>query len=76
MLNNECCKEFKEAIRVNEMTYELIASDNYWRNIAEKVIQTAKSHVILVPCGYNPNFPMHLWNLLIPQMEIQLNLLW
>ena len=28
-----------------------------------------------VLCGVDPNLPMHLWDLLIPKMEIQLNLL-
>ena len=74
MLNNECSEEFKEAIRDNKMTYELVPADDHRRNIAERAIQTAKSHVISVPCGCDPDFPMHLWDLLISQMEIQLNL--
>ena len=75
MLDNECSEEFKEATKDNDMTYELVPPDDYQRNIAERVIQTAKSHVISVLCGCDPNFPMHLWDLLLPQMEIQLNLL-
>ena len=74
VLNNECSEEFKEAIRDNKMTYELVPADDHRQNIAERAIQTAKSHVISVLCGCDPNFPMHLWDLLIPQMEIQLNL--
>ena len=74
MLGNECYEECKEAIRANKMTYELVPADDHRRNIAEKAMQTAKSHVISVLCGCDPDFPMHLWDLLIPQMEIQLNL--
>ena len=74
VLDNECAEEFKDAIRANKMTYELVPADDHRRNIAERAIQTAKSHVISVLCGCDPNFSMHLWDLLIPQMEIQLNL--
>ena len=52
----------------------MIPADDDRRNIAERAIQTAKSHVISVLCSCDPDFPMHLWDLLIPQMEIQLNL--
>ena len=70
VLNNECSKEFKEAIKDNKMTYQLVPPDDHQRNIAERAIQTAKSHIVSVLCGVDPNFPMHLWDLLIPQMEI------
>ena len=75
VLDKECSAEFKKAIRDNQMTYELVPPDDHRRNIAERAIQTAKSHVISVLCSCDPNFPMHLWDLLLPQMEIQLNLL-
>ena len=76
MLDNECSAEFKKAIKDNEMTYQLVPPDDHRQNIAERAIQTAKSHVVSVICGTDPNFPMHLWDLLLLQMEIQLNLLW
>ena len=56
--------------------YELVPRDDHQRNIAERAIQTAKSPVISVLCGCDLHFPVHLWDLLLPQMEIQLNLLW
>ena len=70
VLDNECSEEFKETIRANKMTYELVPADDHRRNIAERAIQTAKSHIISVLCGCDPVFPMHLWDYLIPQMEI------
>ena len=75
ILDNECSNEFKEAIKDNDMTYQLVQADDHRRNIAKRAIQTAKSHVISVLCGCDPNSPLHLWDLLIPQMEMQLNLL-
>ena len=74
VLDNECSEEFKEAIKDNKMTYQLVPPDDHQRNVSERLIQTAKSHIVSVLCGADPNFPMHLWDFLIPQMEIQLNL--
>ena len=66
VLDNECSAEFKEAIRDNQMTYELVPPDDHRRNIVERAIETAKSHIISVLCGCDPNFPMHLCDLLLP----------
>ena len=74
ILDNECSEEFKAAIKVNKVTYQLVPADDHRRNIAARAIQRAKSHIILVQYGCDPNFPLHLWHLLMPQMEIQLNL--
>ena len=58
------------------MTYQLVPADDHRQNIAERAIQTGKSRAISILCAADPNFPMHLCDLLIPQMEIQLNLIW
>ena len=76
VLDDKASTELKQTIKDNGMTYQLVPPDDHRRNINERSIQTAKSHVISsVLCGVDPNFPMHLWDLLIPQMEIKLNLL-
>ena len=75
VLDNECSAEFKKAIRANNMTYELTPADDHIRNIAEKAIQTFKDHVIAILCGTNDVFPMHLWERLLPQAEMTLNML-
>ena len=74
VLDNEASVELKQTIKDNVMTYQLVPYDDHQRKIAERVIQMTKSHVISVLYGVDPNFPMYLWDLLIPQMEIQLNL--
>ena len=74
VLDSECSEDFKEAIKDNKMTYQLVPPDDHQQNITERAIQTAKSHIVSVLCGADPNFPMHLWDFLIPQMEIWLNL--
>ena len=75
VLDNEISEEYKEAIRNNEMTYQLVPPHDHRRNIAEKAIQTFKSHLIAVLCGTAENFPLHLWDRLLPQTEKTLNML-
>ena len=44
-------------------------------NAAERAIRTFKAHFIAILAGVAPDFPRHLWDLLLPQTEITLNLL-
>ena len=75
VLDNECSKEFKEAIRSNGMTFQLADAHDHRRNVAEKAIQVFKAHFISILCGTDENFPMHLWDRLLEQAEHTLNML-
>ena len=56
VLNNEASAEFKKEIKQHNMTYELVPKGMHRHNIAEKAIQTWKSHTIGVLSGlpYRP----------------------
>jgi hypothetical protein len=45
------------------------------RNAAERAIRTFKEHVVAGLSSVDPNFPFHLWDRILPQAEITLNLL-
>ena len=45
------------------------------RNIAERAIQTYKSHFISTLAGVSDDFPIHQWHELVPQIVLTLNLL-
>jgi hypothetical protein len=75
IMDNECSKEFKATIKKNNMTYQLVPPHNHQRNLAEKAIQTFKAHFISILCGTDTNFPLHLWDWLLPQAEHTLNML-
>ena len=51
ILDNECSAEFKERIKLNNMTYQLVPPHDHRRNIAEKAIQVFKAHFISILCG-------------------------
>ena len=75
MLDNEAPEELKTAIRESGCTVELTPADMHRRNVAEKAIQTFKSHFIATLAGVSDTFPIHQWDELIPQVVLTLNLL-
>jgi hypothetical protein len=49
--------------------------DTHKWNLAERAIQTFKSHFIAILAGVDPTFTMNLWDHLVPQAVLTLNLL-
>ena len=57
------------------MDYQLVPPDVHRRNAAERAIRTFKNHLIAGLCSVDPKFPLHLWDRLLPQALLTLNLL-
>ncbi len=77
ILDNEASTTYKEAITFKWNTkFQLIPPDMHCRNQAERTVCTFKNHFLLILAGVNPAFPPYLWDLLLPQAELTLNLLW
>lgn len=74
VLDNEASTAFKAAIKTN-CDLQLVPPDTHRRNLAERAIQTFKSHLIAILAGVNEFFSMQLWDRLIPQAVLTLNLL-
>lgn len=75
MLDNEISKEYRKAIIAQEIVPERVPKEAHRRNAAEKAIQIGKSHIKSCLAGCDPSFPMHLWDRLLPQIELTCNLL-
>ena len=75
ILDNEISEEYKQAIRDNGMQYELVPAGQHRRNVAEKAIQTWKSHLISVLCGVAESFPMNIWEQILEQVDMTCNML-
>jgi hypothetical protein len=75
ILDNDALALFKESIKTN-CDLQLVPLDTHWRNLAEHAIQTFKNHLIAILAGLDPSFPMTLWDRLLPQTILNLNLLW
>ena len=57
------------------LTMELVPPGCHRRNAAGVAIQNSKAHFLNVLAGVAHDFPMQLWDRLLPQTEITLNLL-
>ena len=75
MLEKECSTDFKQSIEENELEYELVPKRQHIRNIAEQALQTRKAHTIGTLSGIADNSPLGLWDELLPQLNMQVNLL-
>jgi hypothetical protein len=57
------------------MNYRLVPPHCHRTNAAEQAIITFKEHLKSGLATVDPDFPIHLWDRLLPQEEITLNLL-
>ncbi|EED95555.1 predicted protein [Thalassiosira pseudonana CCMP1335] len=76
VLDNEISDSMKNLIRdEHRMQLELVPPGCHRRNAAEVAIRNFKAHFLSVLAGVSPDFPLQLWDRLLPQTEITLNLL-
>ena len=57
------------------MKLELVPPGCHRRNAAEAAIQNFKAHFLSILAGVSDDFPMQLWDCLLPQADITVNLL-
>ena len=74
-LDNECSDALKDFLTAETVDYQLVPPGMHRRNAAERAIRTFKNHFIAGLCSVDKNFPLHLWDKLVPQAESTLNLL-
>jgi hypothetical protein len=74
-LNNEASTALKNFFTAQNIDYQLVPPHCHRRNAAERAIRTFKEHFVAGLSSVDPSFPMHLWDRLLPQAEITLNLL-
>ena len=74
ILDIECSNAMKEVIK-QECELELVPPGCHRRNIAEIGIKIFKNHLISILEGVDSSFPMSLWDKLLPQAELTINLL-
>eukprot|EP00804_Cyclotella_cryptica_P000193 CCRYP_016175-RA/>CCRYP_016175-RA protein AED:0.26 eAED:0.26 QI:0/0/0/0.6/0.75/0.8/5/0/1027 len=76
VLDNEASAEFIRTITQDwKATYQLVPPDIHRRNLAKRAIQTFKAHFLSVLAGVSNSFPNYLWDKLLPQTQLTLNLL-
>jgi hypothetical protein len=74
-LDNEASKLLKTYLHQQDITFQLVPPYSHRRNSAERAIRSFKDHLIAGLCSTDKSFPMHLWDILLPQAVITLNML-
>jgi hypothetical protein len=74
-LDNEASLALQQFMHSEEVDFQLAPPHVHRRNAAERAIRTFKNHLIAGLCSTDPNFPLNLWDRLLPQALITLNLL-
>jgi hypothetical protein len=74
-LDNEASAALKNFFTANDVDYQLAPPHCHRRNAAERAIRTFKEHFVAGLSSVDPTFPLHLWDRLLLQAEITLNLL-
>jgi hypothetical protein len=72
-LDNECSNALRSLLNQHDIKFQLAPPHMHRRNAAERAIQTFKNHFIAGLCSVDPNFPLRLWDCLLPQATITLN---
>jgi hypothetical protein len=73
-LENEASLALSKYLIKQGIDYQLAPPQIHQRNNAERAIQTFKNHFISGLCLVDPNFPLKLWDKLLSQATITLNL--
>ena len=74
-MDNECPQLVKDYFNQEKINCQLAPPGEHRTNAAERAIRTAKNHLKAGWWAMDKQFPMHLWDLTIPQAKISLNLL-
>ena len=74
-MDNEAPKCVTNYLVDNNISYQLVPQHIHRRNAAERAISTWKDHLIAGICATNPSFPMHLWDRLLKQCNMTLDMM-
>jgi hypothetical protein len=74
-LDNEASTVLKDYLYHQDITFQLVPPYSHRRNSAERAIRSFKDHLIAGLCSTEKSFPMHLWDRILPQAVITLNML-
>jgi hypothetical protein len=74
-LDNKASAALNNFFTANDVDYQLVPPHCHRRNAAERAIRTFKEYFVAGLSSVDPTFPLHLWDRLLPQAELTMNLL-
>jgi hypothetical protein len=73
LLDNEASKGLRKLITDKEIEFQLDPLQVHRQNVAERAIKIFTAHFIAGLNSTDPQFPMQLWDKLLPQALLTLN---
>jgi hypothetical protein len=74
-LDKEASKLLKNYLYQQGITFQLVPPYSHIRNSAERAFRSFTDHLIAGLCSTYKSFPMHLWDRILPQAVMALNML-
>ena len=74
-LDNEASQALKDFLVAEDVDFQLVLPHVHCCNATKHAIHTFKNHFIAGLCSTDQHFPFHLWDCLLPQAELTLDLL-
>ena len=75
IMDNEVSEDLKKYFEYSDIRFQLMPPHMYWRNAAERSVRTFKNHFIAALCTVDPLSPFYVWDRLLPQVTMTLNML-
>jgi hypothetical protein len=75
MMDNQATKHIKRFLTKNECKHQLVEPHNHRVNAAERAIQMFKDAFIAALATTDSDFPLQLWDKIIPQVQDRLNMM-
>jgi hypothetical protein len=73
--DNEVSQPLKTSLYEHEINFQLVPPYSHRCNASERAIRSFKYHLIAGLCSTDKAFPMHLWDRLLSQTVITLNMI-
>ena len=75
IMDNEVSEDLKKYFEDPDIQFQLVPPHMYRRNAAERAVGTFNNHFIAALCTVEPLFPFYLWDHLLSQVTMTLNML-
>ena len=75
-LDNEISKDQLSLLEQKGLKVQLVPPHEHRQNLSERATQTYKNYFITGRSGIDPTFLLILWDTLMPQANITINLIW
>ena len=75
-MDNEVSEDLKKYFEDSDIQLQLAPQHTHRRNASEKAVRTFKNHFIDALCTVDPILTFYLWDQLLTQVTMTLNMLW